>query len=123
MSTRKVSVKKVSTRKINNKRKFERLTEGTYEGLSIYRNIHSKFQPSYVAYPKDDKTRAFNISGFPARQLADLRIEEMPNYTFDIEVETRFSGQYQKDYLVMTRIFKHKHIETIQKKLEIEGED
>ena len=104
-------------------RVFEKLTEGTYEGLSIYRNTYSKFQPSYVGYPKDDKTRAFNISGFPARQLADLRIEEMPNYTFDIEVETRFSGQYQKDYLVMTRIFKHKHIETIQKKLEIEGAD
>ena len=110
-------------KKINNKRKFERLTEGTYEELSIYRNIHSKFQPSYVAYPKDDKTRAINISGFPARQLAKLNIEEMPNYIFDIEVELSYSQNFNVDYLLITKIVKHKKPDTIQQKLEIKGED
>ena len=109
--------------KPKNHRVFEKLTEGSYEGLSIYRNTHSKFQPSYVAYLKDDKTRALNISGFPARQLEKLNIEEMVNYTFDLEVELSYSQNYNVDYLVITKVTKHKKTESIQKKLEIEGED
>ena len=113
----------VNNKKIPNQRVFEKLSEGTYEGLSIYRNTHSKFQPSYVAYPKDDKTRAINISGFPARQLAKLNIEEMLNYTFDLEVELSYSQNYNVDYLLITKVVKHKKTEPIQQKLEIEGED
>jgi hypothetical protein len=113
----------MTTEKPKNQRVFEKLTEGSYEGLSIYRNTHSKFQPSYVAYLKDDKTRALNISGFPARQLAKLNIEEMPNYIFDIEVELSYSQNFNVDYLLITKVVKHKKLDTIQQKLEIEGED
>ena len=102
---------------------YEKIKDGRYEGLSIYRNIHSKFQPSYGAYPKDDKTRAINISGFPARQLEKLNIEEMTNYTFDLEVELSYSQNYNVDYLLITKIVKHRKTESIQKKLKIEGED
>ena len=109
--------------KPKNQRVFEKLTEGTYEGLSIYRNTHSKFQPSYVAYLKDDKTRAINISGFPARQLAKLNIEEMPNYTFDFEVELSYSQNYNVNFLKIIKVVKHKKPDMIQQKLEIEGVD
>ena len=109
--------------KLKNKREFERLVDGKYERLSIFRNEKSKYQPSYIAYVANDNKRAIDISGFPARQLRDLNIDELSDYEFDIEVDVKHSEQYDKDYYIITRIVKHLKPQIEQKKLTIEGND
>ena len=117
----------MTNEKPKNHRVFEKLTEGSYEGLSIYRNLKSKYQPAFIGYLKDDKTRAISISGFPARQLADSNVGtdifDFGKYTFDLEVELKYSPKYEQEYLAIVNAIKHKKTESIQKKLEIEGED
>ena len=109
--------------KLKNKREFERLVDGKYERLSIFRNEKSKYQPSYIAYILNDNKRAIDITGFPAKQLRELDFDELTDYEFDIEVNVKHSEQFDKDYYIITKIIKHKKPQTEQKKLEIEGED
>ena len=106
-----------------NKREFEKLVDGKYQRLSIVSNQFSKYQPSYIAYAAGDNNRAINISGYPARQLRDLNIDEFFEYEFDLEIDVGHSGQYDVDYYVITRIIKHKKPKIEQKKLMIEGDD
>ncbi len=110
-------------KKKNNKREFERLTDGRYERLSIFRNVKSKYQPSYIAYIANDNKRAIDITGFPARQLRDLTIDELSDYEFDVEVDVKHSEQFDKDFYIITKIVKHKKPQVEQKKLTIEGDD
>ena len=111
------------TGKESNKREFERLTDGKYENLSIFWNEKSKYPPSYLAYIANDNKRAINITGFPARQLRDLNIDELEDYEFDVEVDVKHSEQFDKDFYIITKIVKHKKPQVEQKKLQIEGDD
>ena len=110
-------------KKTNNKREFEKLVDGKYERLSIFWNEKSKYQPSYIGFIANDNKRAISITGYPARQLRYLNIDDFPDYEFDIEVDVKHSEQFDTDFYIITRIIKHKKPQVEQKKLTIEGDD
>ena len=113
----------MTDKKKNNKREFEKLTDGRYERLSIFRNEKSNYQPSYIGYIANDPKRAIDIIGVPANQLRELNIDELSDYEFDIDIDVKHSEQFHRDYYIITKIVKHKKPQVEQKKLTIEGDD
>ena len=81
-------------------RTYEPLHEGPYFGIRIYRNLKSKFQPSFVGFT-DDSELGINLSGFPSKQLDELITDETNGSAFNFGVDKKHSIRYNRDYFVL----------------------
>ena len=88
-------------------RSYKPLSEGNYFFIRLFRNMKSKYQPSFVGYSNDEDGAILNITGFPAKQLDKVITVDNKGYPFDFKVEKKHSDNYNKDYFVLSDLVMH----------------